>query len=339
MPVDPESLLIFKEREEEQKAKKGAQKKSPKEVAAESEKAGAEKAEAKAAVQEQAQQQQAKARVPEEEVYTQQMQQRQKVVQKKREEQGVYVAPTITTKELETAVRIAGEGFKAEEIIPSATKRQTKREKLSRQAARGLYCSWHPWRPAYAICDYCHRPFCFEDLVEYGRAYYCLEDIDRVVNYSQETYLRYNKLSFVSSTLFLVIFAIFAYYANGQIFYLANLINSVGIKSFFTNLNYSYAVSLVEMLLIALSLITGLMLFIQARAGFGIGLLAGFGTVAVFSYEYLNTSALYLALISSVGFGALLTLAYSRVSYEPIEETPYSSINAQAVNWPNVGRF
>ena len=47
-------------------------------------------------------------------------------------------------------------------------------------SAKGLKCSIHPWREAYAVCSKCGMPYCYVDIIKKNGKYYCLDDISTV---------------------------------------------------------------------------------------------------------------------------------------------------------------
>lgn len=190
------------------------------------------------------------------------------------------------------------------------------------EGAKGKYCEWHPWRSAYAVCDYCHRPFCYEDTVEYGRRYYCLEDIDKVSEtYNEEMYAEYNSISFVAAGLFMLAFVVFVYFASGQIAYIISYGRMIGLPAFLANINYSYGSALLGLALMLLGLMTSVLIFTQSAKGFVVGLLAGLADTVLFSYQFLNSGTLYMALLSAMALSALLLLAYSKISYQVPEQS------------------
>jgi hypothetical protein len=209
-----------------------------------------------------------------------------------------------------------------------------------KEDVKGKFCEWHPWRPAYAICDYCHRPFCYEDTVELGKNYYCLEDIDQVSEtYHEELYTKYNSVSLVAAGLFMLAFAVFVYFAGGQLIYIVGYAGTVGLPKFISTLNYSYGIALLGFVLTALSFVVAVLVVVRPNKGFVIGLLTGLSNIALFSYQFLNSGTFYMALISVMTFTALVLLAYSKVSYEAPEQSPYYNVGQQA-GWPlNPSRF
>ncbi|MEM0154774.1 MAG: hypothetical protein QW814_02990, partial [Methanothrix sp.] len=91
---------------------------------------------------------------------------------REQEETQIFVSPNVSNAVIEEAVEAAGGNMSQ---MSAKKKGKSRSEEESEEAAEGLSCVWHPWRPAYAICNYCHRPFCFEDIVEQNGHYYCLE--------------------------------------------------------------------------------------------------------------------------------------------------------------------
>ena len=216
--------------------------------------------------------------------------------------------------------------------IPEKAESITGRE---RESAKGKFCEWHPWRPAYAVCDYCHRPFCYEDTVESGKGYYCLGDIDKVSKgYAQELYASYSSMSFISAGLFMLAFVAFVYFASGQLVYILKTVISSGLPVFLANLNYSYGSALLGLVVTAAGIISAMLIVIQSNKGFAVGLGAGLAETALFSYQFLSSGLLYMAMISAIGLAALVLLAYSKISYVVPEQTLseqsvyYSSQNA-----------
>jgi len=224
--------------------------------------------------------------------------------------------------------------------------RASKNEEESREAAQGLYCVWHPWRPAYAICAYCHRPFCFEDIVESNGNYYCLEDIDKVAaEPATSVYVKYNNLSIVSASMLLIAFIMFLYFGSGQIISMIKFSSAVGILAFAAKLNGVYGFVFFSTIMSIFVFVAAVLIFFQTKRSFAFGLLVSFINLAAFSYEYLSTSVTYEALVSIASFAGLISLLYSRSAYEGEEEEellkepsmePGELYPAEV---PNVGKF
>jgi hypothetical protein len=228
-----------------------------------------------------------------------------------------------------------------EQNAAQAKRAAIKMQQQSREAAKGKTCAWHPWREAYATCGYCNRYFCFQDIVEFNRNYYCLDDIDNVSSKFAETAAsKGNNLGLVSGVFLMISFLVFFFYANAQIIYILQYMHNVGISFFLAHVDYTYVLALLEGAFAALALVSALLLFVRSPKGFYIGVFACLGAVALFSYQYTGTATVYLGIVDILMFGAFAMLLYSRTSYIPEEvKNPISSLGRNTVNWPNVGQF
>jgi hypothetical protein len=216
------------------------------------------------------------------------------------------------------------------------------RQKQSRDAAAGKTCVWHPWRQAFAICAYCHRPFCFQDTMESNLEYYCLEDIDRAPKYEPAPISSANNIGILSGILLLVSFLTFFYFSHNQILYIFSYINKVGLPLFISHVNYNYTFALVEGFISIISVVVAVSLFVRSKKGFYLGVLVCFFEVAVFSYQYLSTATLYLGIVDFMVFIAFIALLLSRNTYVRNEEkeiSPLASLDRELMNFSNTGRF
>jgi len=220
------------------------------------------------------------------------------------------------------------------------------KQRLSRELAHGHSCVWHPWRPAYAICGYCNRPFCFEDMLEYKKEFYCLQDIDTVsLTYNIELSESGSRVSTFAGILLMFAFVSFFYFANNQMIYLLNYIAKSGVVHFFTNLNYSYGIPLAQSVIMVAGLLTAVLIFSQPRRGFYVGITLCLIAVPIFSYEYFATYTVYLGIVAAMMFIAFVSLLYAR-SVDVITgsgEQKYMSTTREdetrMVSWPNIGKF
>lgn len=365
MALNPDDLLIFKEREEKEAAKK--EKSAPKPTKAPKEKAAVPKPAPtpKTAPQPSAAPQsgtlpQAKIEsVPEAAALPKEARPKQQPAEKPmQEEKAEAQRPAASQQRAQPGARTPAveniyaslqpsdeeiEAIMSGELISSGggpAKRApiSRSESQSRDAAKGLSCVWHPWRPAYALCNYCNRPFCYEDLVEYKNNYYCLEDIDKVsAGKETETTVRYNRLSMLSALLFVALFVAFLYLDGGQVAYVTHYANSVGFFTFLSGINYAYGYPILGFLLSLFSIISGILIFARSDKGFLMGSLTGAFAALLFSYSYIASGTLYTILLSLVSFFALVTLLLSRESYET-EETSVPVGSYQQAGLP-AGRF
>jgi hypothetical protein len=255
----------------------------------------------------------------------------------------IYGASTLSYKDVEasgSSINI----FTNREYISRRGMGRSKGQ-LSREAARGNRCVWHPWREAYAICAYCHRPFCFEDTIEFSKDYYCLEDIDSISQtYKEKVGASSNTTGTVSGILLMLAFLAFLYFANGQVFYVWQYVAHEGLPFFVTHINYSYAFALIEMTLMVMAFLTAFMIFLQSTKRFFTGSLICILLVALFSYRYTSTGTLYLGIVDALVFVAFVMLLYSRAATSTSSGndellSTAAVIDQNMLKWLNVGKF
>ncbi len=226
--------------------------------------------------------------------------------------------------------------------------KETKAQLESRRMATNLMCVWHPWRPAYAICNYCHRPFCYEDLVSYNGNYYCLEDIDKVstgngpkgssvfVSNSSEYLL-------LGSILMILPIIVMAILASGQVSYLLEFIKTSGISALNSPTNFSYLLLSISMIFVLLQFFGGILSFVNPKNGPKFGMFADILAIALFVYLSAAYMQLYTILIAIFSFFSILLIIYSIMSGSPAEKnaTSYSTNTEDNIqsNFPNVGKF
>ena len=215
-------------------------------------------------------------------------------------------------------------------------KKYNKLEKESMEAAKNMFCVNHPWRPAYAICNYCKRPFCYADLVEYQGAFYCLEDIDKVSGSAQSlTQIKFNSFIALSSFFLIANALIMGYFVYPQAKFLVNYISSVGFSGFLDNLTYSYGLSFINLLVVLFSALAGLILFAKSDRWFYLSWVIDSFVLIISSYEYLTLNSSYLLAISVLSLITIGTLSYSRLS----RSTEEIAKAGEAINWPRIETF
>ncbi|MFP3279265.1 MAG: hypothetical protein RXP92_03085 [Candidatus Micrarchaeota archaeon] len=222
------------------------------------------------------------------------------------------------------------------EVQEKATKKYTKVERESIEAAKDMVCVNHPWRPAYAICNYCKRPFCYADLVEYNGAFYCLEDIDKVAGQAPNLKeVNFNSFVAISSFFLLANAAIMGYFIYPQAKFLVKYISSVGFAGFLNSLTYSYGLSFVNLLIVIFSALAGLILFGKSNRWFYLSWAINAFILVIVSYEYLTMNSPYLLAVSLIAFLTIGTLSYSRLS----KTTEEVNTIHEEINWPRVETF
>lgn len=193
----------------------------------------------------------------------------------------------------------------------------------SRSVAKNLFCAWHPWRHSYAICAFCHRPFCFEDITEYKKEYYCIEDIDRVEEkYMVKLTSEYGTTSLITAGMVILVFVLFLYFTRNELLYLASLAQQQGVQSFIFQLNLGYALPIAGVIIMLASLIVSLYSLLAAKRGHIVSIVMGFVAVSYFSYMYVSTAALYFALITALEFVVFLTIIYTSATAIKVFQSP-----------------
>jgi hypothetical protein len=211
----------------------------------------------------------------------------------------------------------------------------------SRATAKKLFCAWHPWRRAYAICSYCHRPFCYEDMAEYKEGYYCLEDVNAVMHsYLQKLHSAYNKTNMIAAIILVSAFLFFLYNTKGQLAYILNYASTLGPVMFVESIKWAYIMILMELAVMVASLAIALYATGRSRRGNVLGILIGVIGVVFFTYLYIPTGTQYLAITAGLEFLAFLAFVYSAAAEARVYEQ--QEINPESYNmllWPNVSKF
>ena len=226
-------------------------------------------------------------------------------------------------------------------------KRYAKTKAASRKAAQGLQCTWHPWREAYAICNYCHRPFCFEDLVSQNGYFYCLEDIDKAAGAGesqtkQPAGINYSAISIVSGVFFIATFVVFLVFESNNLINTFSYANSIGIITFFRKMNIGTALFLLSSLFVLLAFISSFVVVLRSRGYYSLGMLSGLAVTALFGYNYIVSSTLYSLVIAVAGFVSIVTLAAAHAGLsneEFIAQKMKYNEPAPELQFSNVGRF
>ncbi|MCL4387536.1 hypothetical protein M1567_00060 [Candidatus Marsarchaeota archaeon] len=262
---------------------------------------------------------------------------------REQEEAPVFVSPKVSSAVIEEAVEAAGGDISQ---MSAKKKSKTRSEEESEEAAEGLSCVWHPWRPAYAICNYCHRPFCFEDIVEQNGHYYCLEDIDKVGTESaiseMSGKLNYINVGAISGIMYVAVFLLFILFASTQLSNVISYSNSVGFFTFLSSAKLEEILLVLESAAALLAFVAGFLTMLHAKAAVAVGPIAALLTMIMFAYGFAAFGILYAAVIAAVALMALVMQAYSLVgsrSAEAVEEKSANEQDNTEVQFANVGRF
>ena len=232
--------------------------------------------------------------------------------------------------------------FTEEEAISTINYDQEKpleETKNNKTSVSGLYCIYHPWRKAYAICEYCHRSFCFADLSKNNGKYYCIEDLDHIQRIHAKTNKHYI-YNYLAGIIFFVSAGIILYYSYPQVHYsffnLINTVKAIGILNFIKSINFAYIYSLQNSLIVLFSIIGGLLLFIKSNKTLIASVLILVSMMLVVSYNYLNSNVSYLLYV----FIACL-LSLSLIALEKMSDMGDISMQtaSDTTEWPKFETF
>ncbi len=223
---------------------------------------------------------------------------------------------------------------------PAHKRNKTRSGKEEIDAAKGLTCINHPWRPAYAVCDYCERAFCYADLISHDGKFYCLEDIDNVSkSESKKLKQPVNAFSTWAGAVFILNALLITYFVFPQLGYLAQYISQNGFLALLNGTG-NYISIFLDVLLVWFSFASGALLLLRSSSAYLAGTFTGATTLLLVSFEWLNTSVTFLLVITLISFVSIVVLAFSRMSSATVEKTVIE--NAQQtgeINWPRIETF
>jgi hypothetical protein len=211
----------------------------------------------------------------------------------------------------------------------------TKKESI--EAAKGLKCISHPWRDAYAICNYCKMPFCYADISEYNNSYYCLQDLSKAegafpVN-PPETNTSIIK---ISSIAFIISAFVLLFYIYPQVSFIISKTNIFNI-SIISNLGFSYGISILNILFIILSFISGILIFVSPVKNTAMVQIIVSIIIITLAYEYLITNISYVIIAEGFFFMTLIILLAGKSLDATIKYT--SEIKSSQIKWPRLENF
>ncbi|MEM0200980.1 MAG: hypothetical protein QXD23_01085 [Candidatus Micrarchaeaceae archaeon] len=207
-------------------------------------------------------------------------------------------------------------------------------------SVKGLSCINHPWRSAYALCNYCHRPFCYADLSKNEGKNYCLEDIDQISKTQAVLVKKNNIYNYAASIFLFLIVVIFLYYSYQQLHYttfnLFNKINSLGFINFIKTISFNYIYQLQNLLILLFSIIGGVLLLFKNEKTIIISVLILVILSMVLSYTYLISNTYYFlySFISCIICMILIAIGkMSKIGNLHIAEV------TEGIEWPRVETF
>ncbi len=182
-------------------------------------------------------------------------------------------------------------------------------------SARGLKCSIHPWREAYAVCSKCGLPFCYVDIIKKSGKFYCLDDISTVE--AEELHKNVAKNNFFTGVggiflLFNGFYLIYIFYPQALVLYHSAL-TSLTAKGMMTLVTNYYYPSIANLVAIIASFAAGLTAAVWGRRRSGI--VIGFLIFMLISYEFMNSSGVdFLILPMIVSFLSMILMVLGNMS-------------------------
>ncbi len=223
----------------------------------------------------------------------------------------------------------------------STSNLETVKEDINKtHSVNGLSCINHPWRSAYALCNYCHRPFCYADLAKENNKNYCLEDLDQITKTQTVLVKKDFIYDYVASIFLFAVAGIFLFYAYQQIHYTTlnffNSLFSLGLIPFIKTLSLSYIYQLQNPLIVLFSVIAGILLLVKREKATITSALILVIISMVLSYTFLISNTYYFlySFISCVVCMSIIALGkMNNIGSLHVAEV------TEGIEWPRVETF
>jgi hypothetical protein len=204
--------------------------------------------------------------------------------------------------------------------------RDIRNKAQSREIAAKLTCINHPWRHAYAVCFTCHRPFCFEDIVEYKKGYYCSNDMAKISNqYKARLASEYGLSNLVPALLIMSLMLGMIYYSSNTLAGIAAYIWQSGIVSFVISATNASKFILADVLILLINMLTATYAISQSRNSSITNIIVTIIAVVFMSYQFFTYQfgaqfESLIALISMVEFLAFTISVHAIATRVMIDE-------------------
>lgn len=230
-----------------------------------------------------------------------------------------------------------GERTAAQRKQVEVGKNLTKEE--SRNLAKSLTCLAHPWRSAYAVCNYCKMGYCFADIIELDEGYYCLEDSGKVaVREPFQSNFHINDVLRIAVALFFVISVLLFIYTYKQASFIASNIGLAGLLRL-PQLPYVYAISILNMILAVLSFVGAIIILAFTARSIEAGEVIGGALILIMSYEYMVSGTAYLLGIVICSVAALACVVISKIMENTEVFVRETNTETSKINWPRLETF
>ncbi len=229
------------------------------------------------------------------------------------------------------------------EQYPVQQKRTETGKKLTKDAsmelAKSLTCLVHPWRSAYAVCNYCKMGYCFADIIELDDGYYCLEDSGKIeIREPFQNNFHINAVLRIAVALFFMISILLFIYTYKQASFIASNIG-LGALLRLPRLPYVYAISIFNMILAILAFIGAMIILAFTARSIETGEVISGTLILIMSYEYMVSGTTYLLGIVICSVAALACVVISRIMENTEVFVRETNTETTKINWPRLETF
>ncbi len=213
----------------------------------------------------------------------------------------------------------------------------------SRDSARGQACTSHPWRSAYAICAYCGRPFCYQDIMELKDAYYCIEDAEALPLEHIKKTEKLGHRSLILAGILIILSAFgFFYFSFGNVSSIIGFLASAGPKALSLQISNSDVLVLLDTIFMLLGILSSLAIFAWSRKGAYVALFSCLCLTVLFTYKLITYPQLHTALIGAAIFISTILLIYyglENMNANRRLKSEKATAKENLERWPGAGRF
>ena len=196
----------------------------------------------------------------------------------------------------------------------------------SRDVASKMTCVQHPWRHAYAICFTCHRPFCFEDMVEYKKGYYCSNDMSKISDqYKAKLASEYALANLVPALLIMSLTLAMLYYSSGALASIAAYVGQNGALAFIKSATLGSEFLVADLAILLINMFSAIYAITQSRRSAIANIAITIVAVVLMSYQFFTYqfSAQFeslIAIIALVEFAAFAVSVHAVATRVLIED-------------------
>ena len=209
-----------------------------------------------------------------------------------------------------------------------------KKEDLS-----GAACVNHPWRKAYARCEYCHMPFCYADTMPFHGKIYCLEDIDRATRMHLKPVETPSRFMYFASMLFALSTILLIYIAYVPARYLASSVMGITAPAALIGIVFQYSITVTDLLLAALSFVAAVVIIRRTPFAFGFGAAVLTLVLIFMSYEYIASNAQNLYAVLAVTLINMASIVAGKMDIAGSMSTRQLRLSIESIEWPRPELF